>query len=73
MTKQEVDEQHELAVELTDMMLSSGFSLGLADLLDDLASCGLKLKRLIPSDFDEQGVSSVSHAYFRILGAKDYA
>lgn len=73
MTRQDVDEQYELANELAAMMKDSGHDNSILDVLDDLASCGFKLKRLTPRDFDKEGVSSVSHAYFRLLGAKDYA
>lgn len=64
------EEQIELADELTAEMRDEGYEVGVRDLLDLLAICGFKLKRLIPRDFDGAGVSITTHAYLQ-AGERD--
>lgn len=67
MTKQDIETQIENVERLTDEMEISGDGpvgeIHTADLLDYLAIVGMKLVECGPDDFDEAGVSVISHAY----------
>ena len=63
-----VTEQYVLARELVEMMQSSGHDVTMSDLLDDMASAGVKLKSLTPKDVNVDGTTCVSLAYFKESG-----
>jgi hypothetical protein len=55
-----IREQVDLARELAEELSSDEWDINVAVVLDYLAICGFKLKRLVPRDFDAEGVSVVS-------------
>lgn len=69
MANHRVQEQLELSQVLTEELRESGCAVTAEDLLDCMATVGFKLKRLaVPQDFDREGVSCTSRAFYALKG-----